>query len=112
MQVIPIQAVPNQTLQTQLAQQPCTINVYQQLYGLFVDLYVGETLIVAGVFAENANRIVRDSYLGFVGDLIFWDTQTADADDPVYTGLGSRFLLLYLEQADLDAAAEAAAEAA
>ena len=101
MLVVPVQPLPNQTLQTQLNGQACTLNVYQQTYGLFVDLYVGATLIVGGVIAENLNRIVRSLYLGFSGDFVFLDTQ--GTADPVYTGLGSRFLLVYLDPSDLPA---------
>ena len=99
MLVVPIQPVANQTFQAQLGDQPCVMNVYQQAYGLFMDLYVGNTLIVAGVICENLNRIVRSLYLGFVGDFVFFDTQ--GTDDPIYTGLGSRFLLVYLSETDL-----------
>ena len=99
MQVIPIRPLPNQTLQAQLGPQSASLHVYQTAYGLFVDVYVGNAMIVAGVIALNLNRIVRSLYLGFVGDLCFLDTQ--GADDPVYTGLGTRFLLLYLSPSDL-----------
>ena len=98
MQIIPLQPVPNQTLQVTLAGQSCAINVYQKFYGVFVDLYVGGTLIIGGVIAENLNRIVRDAYLGFVGDLAFYDTQ--GESDPTYAGLGTQFILLYIEEAD------------
>lgn len=101
MQLVPLQAVPNQTLQVQLAGQACALNVYQLTYGLFVDVYVNNTLVIAGVIAENLNRIVRSLYLGLVGDFAFIDTQ--GATDPVYTGLGARYQLLYLEEADLPA---------
>jgi hypothetical protein len=37
--------------------------------------------------------------VGFIGDLIFIDTQ--GTSDPNYTGLGSRFLLAYLSPTDL-----------
>jgi hypothetical protein len=99
MQIIPIQALANQAVNVTLAGQSCRINVYQKLYGLFLDLYVDEALIVAGAPAQNLNRIVRSAYLGFVGDLIFIDTQ--GADDPTYTGLGTRFHLAYLEASEL-----------
>lgn len=99
MQIIPLQAVPNQTLTVLLADQNCRINVYQKFFGLFVDLSVGSTLILSGVIAQQANRIARYAYLGFTGDLVFFDTQ--GATDPVYTGLGSRYQLVYLEAADL-----------
>jgi hypothetical protein len=99
MRTIPIQPLPNQTFQVDLASQPCVIEVVQYAYGLFMTLFVGNELIVAGVICENLNRIVRSLYLGFIGDLIFVDTQ--GTDDPVFTGLGSRFQLVYLETADL-----------
>lgn len=99
MQVIPIQPLANQAVNVTLAGQNCRINVYQKLYGLFVDLYVDEVLVIAGTPALNLNRIVRSIYLGFVGDLIFIDTQ--GADDPKYTGLGTRFHLAYLEASEL-----------
>ena len=99
MQVVPLQPVPNQTLQCQLGGQPCTIEVAQNAYGLFTTLFVGKTLIIAGVLSEDLNRIVRSLYLGFSGDLAFVDTQ--GTDDPVFTGLGSRWQLLYLAPSDL-----------
>ena len=105
MQTIPIRPIANQTLQVQLADQPVALNIYQLAYGLFVDVYVANQLIIGGVIAENLNRIVRNRYLGFVGDLAFVDTQATDGqigEDPVYTGLGDRFQLLSLEEADLE----------
>jgi hypothetical protein len=99
MQTVPIQAVPNQNLQVQLGSQACTLEIYQYAYGLFINVYVSGVLIIGGVICENLNRIVRDAYLGFVGDFVWFDTQ--GKSDPVYTGLGSRFLLVYLEQADV-----------
>lgn len=90
---IPLQAVKSQTVTVQLAEQSCRIKVHTRTFGLFVDLYVNDTLIIGGVLALNNNRIVRSSYLGFTGDLYFFDTQ--GTDDPVSSGLGSRFLLLY-----------------
>ena len=59
-----------------------------------MDVYIGNTLIIAGVICQNENRIVRSLYLGFSGDFAWYDTQ--GSTDPIYTGLGSRYLLLYL----------------
>jgi hypothetical protein len=106
MQTIPLSAVPSQTVQATLAGQPCSINVITTTCGLFVDLYVNGILVIGGVIAENANRIVRSAYLGFQGDLAFYDTQagpTVPAQDPVYTGFGAtpQFILVYLTTADL-----------
>lgn len=99
MQVVPTQVLPNQTLQVQLGGQSCTIDVYQTAFGLFVDVYVGTALVIGGVIAEDRNRIVRSRYLGFIGDLAFVDSQ--GGEDPVYTGLGTRFFLLYFDAGEL-----------
>jgi hypothetical protein len=100
MLIVPTQAVPNQSLQVQLGNQACTLNVYQYPYGLFMDVYVSGAIIIGGVICENLNRIVRDFYLGFVGDFVWFDTQ--GSNDPIYTGLGSRYQLIYLEAADIN----------
>lgn len=92
---IPLQAVKSQTVAVQLGGQSCRIKVHTRTFGLFVDLYVNDALVIGGVLALNNNRIVRSAYLGFTGDLYFWDTQ--GSDDPDYTGLSDRFELLYDE---------------
>jgi hypothetical protein len=106
MQIVPLQPAPNQTTQIVLANQNCQINVYQAPAGLFMDLLVNDALIIGGVICQNLNRIVRSLYLGFSGDFVFNDTQSDPVDgpsDPFYSGLGSRFQLVYLSAADLPA---------
>lgn len=103
MQIIPLQAVPNQTVSVNLSGQVCQIDVYQAGAYLYLDLYVNNTLIIGGVICQNLNRIVRDLYLGFSGDLAFVDNM--GTSDPVYTGLGAdasaHFNLLYITAAEL-----------
>ena len=43
--------------------------------------------------AKQWNKLVREAYLGFTGDLFFVDTQ--GNDNPDYTGLDGRFLFLW-----------------
>lgn len=100
MLVVPTKPLPNQQIQVLLDNQPCTLHIYQTAYGLFMDVFVADTLIVAGVICRNANKIVRSVYLGFIGDFVFVDGET-EGTDPIYTGLGTRFTLVYLEAADL-----------
>ena len=90
---ITLAPVPAQAVSVSLGGQTCQINVYQKRTGLYLDLGVNNVPIIYGVLCLNANLIVRDAYLGFVGDLIFYDTQ--GSNDPDYTGLGGRFQLLY-----------------
>lgn len=96
---IPLQAIPNQAVTVQLNGQDCQINVYEKYFGLFLDLYVSNVLIIGGCICENANRIVRSAYLGFQGDLGFYDFQ--GTNNPSYQGLGGRYQLVYLAPADL-----------
>lgn len=118
MQQIQLSAVPSQTLSVVLAGQNCQINVYQKqpivdeygvAAGLFLDLTVNGTPILNTVRCLDRTRLLLDrTYLGVVGDFMFLDTQglgppTFTGSPPYYTGLGSQFLLLYLEASDLAA---------
>jgi hypothetical protein len=98
MLIIPLKAVPSQAVTASLGGQNCQVNVYQKSTGLFCDVYVSDVLIIGGVICQNLNRIVRSAYLGFLGDLFFFDQH--GTDDPDYTGVGSRYLLYYLEVGD------------
>jgi hypothetical protein len=95
MQIIPLTAVPSQTLSIVLNQQNCAIKVYTLSTGLFLDLYLEGTLILSAIICRDRVQLVRQPYLGFVGNLAFMDTE--GTEDPEYTRLGSRFVLMYLE---------------
>lgn len=95
MKSIPLQAVPSQTLNVLLDQQNCRINIYQKEPGLFLDLLINDAPLISGIICLDRVLIVRQPYLGFVGNLIFADT--LGLEDPYYTGLGDRFELVYLE---------------
>lgn len=99
MNFIPLQPFPSQTLNVSLAGQACTIAIYQKTTGVFLDLTVAGVSRVSGVLCHDRVRLVRQAYLGFVGDLSFIDTQ--GSDDPQYTGMGSRWVLAYLTPGDL-----------
>jgi hypothetical protein len=99
MLVVPIPAKPAQTLTTQLGGQNVGLTLRQKSTGLYADVYVNSVLIRGGVICRNGARLIQDAYLGFVGDLAFIDT--LGTDDPYWTGLGSRWTLLYLEASDL-----------
>ena len=103
MVIIPLQPIPSQNVTVLLGGQYCQINVYEKFFGLFIDLYVDNALVIGGVLCQNLNRVVLSAYLGFIGDLCFIDNQ--GGSDPRYAGLGGRFSLAYLEASDLDGAA-------
>lgn len=104
MLIIPLAAVPSQIAKVALPSQQVTVSIYQRRTGLFIDVSVNDAPVITGVVCLSRVLIVRDAYLGFVGDLAFIDMQALGPDpgaDPDYTGLGARFLLAWLAPADL-----------
>lgn len=95
---VPLQPVPSQQLQIVLGGQNCQIAVYLRGSAMYVDLNVNGADISIGVLAMNMVPLVPTVYFGFAGNLVFLDTQ--GTSDPIYTGLGSRYELLYLTAAD------------
>lgn len=95
MQLIPLQAVPSQTLAVTLARQAAQIAVRQNGAEMYFDLLVGTTSIVrARICLDRARLLLGVRYRGFVGDFAFVDLQ--GNSNPNYAGLGSRFQLFYL----------------
>ena len=92
-QVIPITPVAAQNFTIQLNSQNCAISIYQKSTGLYFDLAIDGNPIVTTMICLNLVGLVRESYLGFNGQLAFFDTQ--GTNDPDYTGLGSRYQLIY-----------------
>lgn len=99
MQTIPLTAVPSQTFSVQLNDQQCDIALYQKSTGLFMDLVVNQVMIAQTELCLNKVYMVRYTYLGFIGNFAFIDTQGGDA--PYYDGLGTRFLLTYFDPSEL-----------
>jgi len=102
MQLIPLRATPAQTFGVILADQQVVLTLRQLASGLFINVQVENVEIVGLVICQNMNRIVRDAYLGLVGDLVFYDSSGA-RDNPYFAELGTRFQLVYLNSADLTA---------
>lgn len=99
MQIIPLAAVPAQTLTVVLAGQNVTIKLAQKAVALFADVAVDGVPIISGGLCLDRVKIVRSGYLGMIGDLVFADQQ--GITDPVFTGFGTRYLFAYLEASDL-----------
>lgn len=94
MQTVPLQPVPSQSTKVVLGGQNCQILIYQKPQGCFIDINADGVDIVVGVIARNAVPLVCREYVGFIGNLLFVDTQ--GSADPSYEGLGSRWSLVYL----------------
>lgn len=103
-QQVPVGAVAGQTLTINLGQQACLIELRTMGLGadahLYFTLTVGGAPVVTTRVCRNLQRLLLDAqYRGFHGDFVFIDTQ-GDAD-PVYTGLGTRWVLVYLLASEL-----------
>ncbi|MHB1956793.1 MAG: phage baseplate plug family protein [Sulfobacillus sp.] len=101
MKTVPLQPVPSQQIQVTLDGQLCAFSVYVKNQCMLFDAQVNGSAIAYGIQCKNLVHLVPTAYLGFTGILTFYDTQ--GMDDPIYTGLGSRWVLLYLDSADLGA---------
>lgn len=103
--LVPLKDVANQVLKTTLNNQVCTITVRQLGTWLYFSLSLPSGPVVTNVMGLNRVLMVREAYLGLVGDFAFIDLQ--GTTDPVYTGLGSptnnatRYVLAYLAPEDL-----------
>jgi hypothetical protein len=102
MQIIPLQDTPTQNFTINLGSQQTQISIYTRTTGLYCDVSVNNTLIIGGVLCLNLVKIVQNTYLGFIGDLIWYDTQGDIA--PSSPGLGTRYILYYLSTTDLNGA--------
>lgn len=60
---------------------------------LYMDLAVNGRAVVQGALCLHNQLVVRDPYLGFVGDFVFIDMQGAAPPHPA--GLGTRWHLTY-----------------
>lgn len=98
-QRIALQPVPSQNFTIGLLNQQCEISIYQRGANLYFDLRVGGEWIVRTRVIRNKQLLLIDvKYKGFRGDFLVNDTQ--GDTQPQYTGLGSRYLLLYVEPTD------------
>lgn len=99
---VPLSAVPDQTLAITLAGQACQIALRSNGGNLYFDLTAGGVSIVRTRIVRNKQLLLLDArYRPFVGDFLFNDTQ--GDTQPVFTELDSRYVLYYVEEAELAA---------
>ena len=112
-QVVPLSALPSQTLVVLLGAATYTLNIYQKSFysdnnesstmtpitPVFLDIYLNGVAVLSGALCLNNVKLIRNLYLDFLGDLVFTDTQ--GSTDPLYTGFGTRYVLTYLSPSDL-----------
>lgn len=92
MVIVPLKAVPSQTEQISLGGQSALITVRTIGKLIYFSL---DGVVVNRIARDRSRLLVAAEYHGFVGDFAFIDTQ--GLDDPKYTGLGSRWQLVYYD---------------
>lgn len=95
---IPLIAHPDQRLQIILGGQNVTLRVFERNSRVYTDLDVSGAAVWRGFIAHDRTRIKRYPHLPFTGNLVFVDMEGMDA--PTWEGFGSRFALLWLDDAE------------
>jgi hypothetical protein len=94
LQILPVQPKPSQVFDVTLGTQNCEMTLQQMSTGMFMSISVDGVSVISGRYCVDRVNMVRQKYLGFGGALYFVDT-TQQGSDPYYSGLGSRYLLVY-----------------
>lgn len=100
--IVPLIPIASQTLEIILDNQEVTLSIYQRNERLFANITVGTQAVLAGAVCVNLQAINPFKSPYFTGELFFVDTLGHEA--PFYTGLGSRFELVFVSAAELAAA--------
>ena len=98
MRIIPLSAIPNQTLNAILGGQDCALAVYWRQDRLYLDLVCNGHAIVVGAICENRANVLQSEQLYFKGSLHFFDMQ--GDRPPLFEGLGSRWFLLFVDEGE------------
>ena len=93
--VIPLNAGAQQSVQVTLSSQSVQLDIQQRTNGLYMNIWLNGTMIIAGLLCQDRTWLVQKSYCGMPGDMIFADQE--GETDPDYSGLGSQYVLMYQE---------------
>jgi hypothetical protein len=102
---IPLQPIPAQVFTIALNKQRCRITIQQRhaypagrrIPALYLTLEVNDRVIIAGVPCITGVMLVRDPYLGFKGELAWFDLEGKIGESPQASGLGTRWFLIYAD---------------
>lgn len=87
--------IPSQTVTTTLSGKQARLWVRQLSSGLYVDVWLDETPFLMGALCLTGVPLIRNPASILPGELVFIDTE--GNEDPDYTGLEKRWVLVYRE---------------
>ena len=100
---VPLIATPNQELSIELEEQDCTIQVRQLGNYTYLTLWLDSDLIIENAICMPGVAILQGYIQGFKGNLVLVDSSDPNNQQlSDYTELGSRFLLLYLAEGEIN----------
>lgn len=93
--IVPLSQDPTQSAAITLGGQAVQYSLRQNGANMYFDLLLADqTPILLAMVCRNVTNLLADRlYAPFVGSMYFEDTQ--GDTQPVYTGLGTRYLLYY-----------------
>lgn len=100
MKVIPLRAIPNQRLNIVLGNQNCTLHIAQKGDYMYADLAVNGIPVREGAICLVDTNLRQYPLAGFSGLLYFVDMKGLGGV-PEYSQLGTRYILLYEDGADV-----------
>jgi len=90
---IPLLPVPSQVVSTTIRQQNIILSVYLRNGWLFSNVNINGSDVALGTLVHDRVPIIKKTYLPILGNVSIVDQN--GTDDPVYTGLGSRFVATF-----------------
>ena len=93
--IVPIDQIPNQSFDVELNGQRCRFEFITKGVFLYMNLSINEEEKLNGIICLNNTSLIQYVDVGFKGRLYFEDTQ--GNLDPIYYGLGDRWVLFYEE---------------
>jgi|GEM_PF-364494 hypothetical protein len=91
---IPVRAIPAYSFQTVLNGQACSLRLLWRNGKLFCDLMVDNAYVWQGQIVHDRTPLKNFRVTRFSGNFILVDYE--GADDPHYSGLGSRHRMFYI----------------
>lgn len=101
MQKIPLEAIPNQNFNIVLDGQSCIVHLYQRGEYMYLDISSNGVWVRQGVICLTNINLLNYPLLDFSGMLFFGDLSGKNGT-PNYKELGSRYVLFYATEAELN----------
>ena len=98
MLLIPLKPVANQATTVMLGGQVIRVAIREMTTGVYLTAWLDNVIIQSGILCLDRVRMMSSNYDQFIGGFMFMDSQ--GLEDPVSTGIGTRWNLYYLESGE------------